>query len=290
MQIVESVARMKEVAKEARASGRRLGFVPTMGYLHEGHRALIRAARERADWVAVSIFVNPTQFGPAEDLSRYPRDFPRDTELCRSAEVDALFAPSAAEMYPTGFQTCVDVEELSKPLCGAVRPGHFRGVATVVAKLFHVVGPDVAVFGEKDYQQLQVIRRLVRDLSMDVEIVSVPTVREADGLALSSRNAYLSQEERARALSLSRALGRAEELVRAGEREAGAILLEVSEILRAARGEVEYAELRHPESLAPVQELTEPAVLALAVRIGRTRLIDNRILGARADDRGGTLP
>lgn len=255
-----------------------MGLVPTMGYLHRGHLELIRQARERAQWVAVSLFVNPTQFGPTEDLERYPRAFERDVALCEGEGVDVLFAPSPAEMYTPGAQTFVTVEELSKPLCGAARPGHFRGVATVVAKLFHIVEPDVAVFGEKDYQQLQVIRRMVRDLDMPVEVVGVPTVRDADGLALSSRNQYLSREERDRALCLSRALASARDLVAAGETDAERVLERVAVILSEGTAELDYAEIRDAETLAAVQRIERPVVLALAARIGATRLIDNTML------------
>jgi pantoate--beta-alanine ligase len=278
MKVFEKIAEMKAASREARGRLLRVGFVPTMGYLHEGHLALVRRARELSDWIAVSIFVNPAQFGPSEDLASYPRDLARDTELCREAGVDALFVPSAEEIYPPGFQTYVTVEELSRPLCGGSRPGHFRGVATVVAKLFHIVAPAVAVFGEKDYQQLQVIRRLARDLAMDVEVVGLPTVRERDGLALSSRNAYLSAEERRRAVSLSQALSLAQELVSSGERSAAAILARVRALLEGAEGRIDYAELRDPETLELVPEVRTSALLALAVGIGRTRLIDNRVL------------
>jgi pantoate--beta-alanine ligase len=272
------VKEMKAASRAARVQGKRIGFVPTMGFLHEGHLALMRTAREISDWVVVSVFVNPTQFGPQEDLARYPRAMERDSDLCRKVGVAVLFAPTAEEIYPRGFQTYVTVEDLSKPLCGASRPGHFRGVATVVAKLFQIVAPDVAVFGEKDYQQLQVIRRMVRDLDMDVEIVGVPTVREADGLAMSSRNTYLSPQERQRALCISRALARAQTLVSAGVTSAGAVVAEVEAILRDAGAQIDYAELRHPETLEPVEEIDSRTLLAVAARIGATRLIDNRIL------------
>ncbi|MBI5440504.1 MAG: pantoate--beta-alanine ligase [Deltaproteobacteria bacterium] len=278
MDVFQTIAEMKSASRGARRKGLRVGLVPTMGYLHEGHLALVRKARELSDWVAVSIFVNPTQFGPSEDLASYPRDLARDTELCRGAGADALFVPAVEEIYPAGFQTYVTVERLSEPLCGAARPGHFRGVATVVAKLFNIVAPDVAVFGEKDYQQLQVIRRMARDLAMDVEVVGLPTVREADGLAMSSRNTYLSAEERERAASLSQSLALAQELVTSGTRGTPEILERVGALLERAGGRVEYAELRDAETLETLEEVRSSAVLALAVRIGRTRLIDNRVL------------
>lgn len=278
MVIFESIAAARAASRAARGRGERVGLVPTMGYLHRGHLELVRQARERAGWVVVSIFVNPTQFGPTEDLDRYPKDFERDRSLCAQAGVDALFAPSAAEMYPVGFQSYVTVEELSRPLCGASRPGHFRGVATVVAKLFHIVEPDLAVFGEKDYQQLQVIRQMTRDLDLAVEIAGVPTVREPDGLALSSRNKYLTAPERERALCLSRALAEAQALVEAGEAGTGRVLERVGAILAEGRAEVDYAELRDAETLQPVDRICGRVVLALAARIGATRLIDNRVL------------
>jgi len=280
MEILERVEEVRGASRAAKARGNKVALVPTMGYLHPGHLELVRRGRELAGFCVVSIFVNPTQFGPSEDLEKYPRDFARDTELCRAAGVAAVFAPPAAEMYPDGFQTYVTVEGLSQPLCGARRPGHFRGVATVVAKLFHAVEPDFALFGEKDYQQLQVVRRMVRDLDMAVRIEGVPTVREADGLALSSRNAYLQGDERQRSLALSRALERAQELVSAGESRPEPVLAAVGRILAEAGVRVDYAELRDPTTLAPVARIAPRAVLALAGFVGKTRLIDNRVLSA----------
>lgn len=280
MVTVEQVREVRNASRGARSRGGRVGLVPTMGYLHEGHLALVRRARELAEFVVVSIFVNPTQFGPNEDFERYPRDWERDSALCRGAGVDLVFAPPVEELYPDGAQTWVTVEDLAGPLCGAGRPGHFRGVATVVAKLFHAVEPDVAVFGEKDYQQLQVIRRMARDLLMPVRIEGVPTVREADGLALSSRNVYLKGEQRGQARALSRALARAQELVSAGEERADPILSAVRGLLQEAGVRVEYAELRHPETLVPVESVRPRALLALAASVGPTRLIDNRVLQA----------
>jgi len=280
MEWIESPEVMRTRSREARGRGLRVGFVPTMGYLHEGHLALIRRARELSDFVVVSIFVNPIQFGPSEDFDRYPRDPERDRALCGAEGVHVVFSPPASALYPQGFQTYVTVEDLSRPLCGASRPGHFRGVATVVAKLFHIVEPDVAVFGEKDYQQLQVIRRMVRDLDMPVEIVGVPTVREPDGLAMSSRNAYLDPKERERALALWRGIQRARDLVERGETRTEAIRRAVQGVLEDADLRVDYVELRHPETLEPVDAVAPRALLALAAFVGRTRLIDNCVLEA----------
>ena len=279
MKLARTVAEARAALAEARTRGESIGFVPTMGYLHEGHLALIRRARAENGFVAVSIFVNPTQFGPNEDFGRYPRDLPRDLELCRGAGVDLVFAPEAAEMYPPGFQTYVEVEELSRGLCGASRPGHFRGVATVVTKLFNIIGPDRAYFGEKDAQQLRVIKRMVLDLNLPVTIVAVPTVREPDGLAMSSRNTYLAPEERRAALVLYRALSSAEEIFGRGERRAGAILARMREIIEAEPlARIDYVAVVDDETLAPVEEIDRPVLVALAVFIGRTRLIDNIML------------
>jgi len=286
--IVESVRALHAFADAERAAGRRIALVPTMGALHAGHLALVAEARRRADVVVVSIFVNPTQFGPQEDLSRYPRPFERDLTLCGDAGVDVVFAPTPDEIYPAGSQTWVEVSELAQPLCGATRPGHFRGVATVVTKLFAAAKPHVAVFGEKDFQQLAVIRRMARDLCLDVEVLGVPTLREPDGLALSSRNVFLAPALRDEALSLVRALDAAERAARGGERARDALLgLVATELARAPHGAVDYAELRDPESLAPAPaRLVRPTVLALAVRFpvlggapGQSvRLIDNRVI------------
>lgn len=279
MQVIETIAAMRTWSEAQRRAERCIVFVPTMGALHEGHLALVRDARRRGDRVVVSIFVNPMQFGPKEDFAAYPRDLGRDRVLLEQEGVDALFFPSVSEIYPAGFQTHVEVENVSSPLCGAVRPGHFRGVATVVTKLFNIVKPQVAIFGEKDYQQLQVIRRFVRDLDMDVEIVGHPIVREKDGLAMSSRNAYLNAEERQAALCLSRSLCRAERLVRRGEKSAQRLLDAVSfEIGREALAQIEYVKLCDADTLTDVEVVDDKALLALAVRIGKTRLIDNRLL------------
>lgn len=276
MLIIEQASAMRRWSEAERRAGRRIAFVPTMGFLHEGHLRLVRAARKGGDRVVVSIFVNPTQFGPGEDFAAYPRDFERDAGLLEKENVDALFHPSAGEMYPPEAQTHVEVEKLSRPLCGALRQGHFRGVATVVTKLFNIVGPHMAIFGEKDYQQLRIVRRLVRDLCMDVEIIGHPIVREADGLAMSSRNAYLNPEERRAALCLSKSLCKAERCFQRGERSAAALVALVSsELAQESLAQVEYVKLCDADTLDEIDHIAGPAVLALAVRIGRTRLIDN---------------
>ncbi len=279
MIVIESVSDMRQWSERQRLGRQRIVLVPTMGFLHEGHLWLAREARLRGDLVVASIFVNPAQFGPGEDFATYPRDLERDRRMLEAENVDVLFHPSVAQIYPAGAQTFVEVEKLSLPLCGSMRPGHFRGVATVVAKLFNIVQPNIAIFGEKDYQQLQVIRRMVRDLSMDVEIVGHPIVREADGLALSSRNAYLTSAERQAALCLSRALCRAERLVRRGEVTAAAIINRVlADLTNEPLATVEYVKLCDVETLDEVDAVHEPALLALAVRVGKARLIDNRVL------------
>jgi pantoate--beta-alanine ligase len=279
--IIESISEMRRESRLLRVHTRRVALVPTMGYLHRGHVSLLEAARRTADVVVLSIFVNPSQFGPNEDLARYPRDLDGDVKKAESAGTDLVFTPTAEEMYPAGYQTWVDVRELSKGLCGDRRPGHFVGVATVVLKLLQIVEPEVAFFGEKDYQQLQVIRRMARDLNVPVEIVGLPLVREPDGLAMSSRNAYLSSDERAHALSLSRALFAARDAWRAGERDAGRITAAARAILDGGGVRLDYLELRDAASLATVDgAVSSPAVLAVAAFVGRTRLIDNVVMGA----------
>ncbi|HEX2573780.1 MAG TPA: pantoate--beta-alanine ligase [Polyangia bacterium] len=278
--IVTSIADLRREVHIARGHGRRIGFVPTMGYLHRGHVSLLEEARRQSDLVVLSIFVNPTQFGPNEDFSRYPRDLNGDLAHANSAGVDIVFCPEREALYPEGYQTFVEVRELEHGLCGDRRPGHFVGVATIVLKLFNIVQPHVAFFGEKDYQQLQVIRRMVRDLDLEVAVVGLPIVRDPDGLALSSRNTYLSPEERSRALALSRALFAVQDRFHAGEREAG-VLVDAARGILAAEPEVrlDYLELRHAESLAPVSgRIEHPAVLAVAAFVGKTRLIDNVLL------------
>jgi pantoate--beta-alanine ligase len=279
MIVIESVSDMRQWSERQRRGRQRIVLVPTMGFLHEGHLCLMREARWRGDMVVASIFINPTQFAPGEDFATYPRDFERDRRMLDVEGVDVLFLPSLTQIYPAGAQTFVEVEKLSLPLCGSVRPGHFRGVSTVVAKLFNIVQPHLAIFGEKDYQQLQVVRRMVRDLAMDVEIIGHPIVREADGLAMSSRNAYLTSAERPAALCLSRALCKAERLVRRGEITAAKIVDRVrAELDNEPLVAVEYVKLCDVETLDEVDKISEPALLALAVRIGKARLIDNRVL------------
>ncbi|HWH79091.1 MAG TPA: pantoate--beta-alanine ligase [Candidatus Binatus sp.] len=279
MQIIETISDMRQWSGRQRADGHRVVLVPTMGFLHQGHLALMRSARSHGDRVVASIFVNPTQFGSGEDFAGYPRDFERDRRMLEAEDVAVLFHPAVHEMYPAGAQTIVEVERLSLPLCGAARPGHFRGVATVVAKLFNIVQPQAAIFGEKDFQQLQIIKRMARDLCMDVEIIGQPIVRDADGLAMSSRNAYLNAAERQAAVCLSRALCKAERLFRRGATDAAALIAVVAaELAREPLAQVEYAKLCDCETLEEVQEIVAPAVLALAVRIGKARLIDNRVL------------
>jgi pantoate--beta-alanine ligase len=281
-QVLRTVAEVKAWGEALRREGRRLALVPTMGYLHEGHLSLMREGRRHADVVASSIFVNPTQFGPREDLGRYPRDFEGDLAKCASAGVDIVFAPEPGAMYPQGYQTYVEVTEVSKGLCGDRRPGHFRGVATIVTQLLCLFRPHVALFGEKDYQQLQVIKALNRDLHLGVEILGMPTVREPDGLAMSSRNAYLSAEERQRALSISRGLATAQALYRSGARGAVALVDAVRREIRAADLREDYVELVDAELLTPVAEVRpgQPARLIVAAFCGTTRLIDNQPVGA----------
>lgn len=264
---------------QARARGQRIAFVPTMGALHAGHVALLQEGRRRADRLVLSIFVNPTQFGPNEDLDRYPRDLPGDLRQAATAGVDVAFAPDRPAMYPAGHQTTVQVHQLETGMCGASRPGHFVGVATVVCKLFNIVRPHVALFGEKDFQQLAVIRRMVRDLDMPVEVVGWPTVRELDGLAMSSRNKYLSAADRSRALAISRALSAARLSFDAGERDAATLTAAVRRQLQDTADRIDYVDLRDAETLAPLTTVTGPSVLAVAVYVGPTRLIDNIRLG-----------
>jgi len=266
-----------------RRAGKRLGFVPTMGALHEGHLSLVRAAQFSSDAVAASIFVNPTQFGPNEDLAKYPRSFERDCELLQREGVKLLFAPSVEEMYPAGGVTWVTVEGLSDKLDGRSRPGHFRGVTTVVAKLFHIVEPDASFFGQKDAAQVAIIRRMVRDLHLPLEIVTCPIVREADGLAMSSRNAYLDPEQRKRALVLHHSLVRVQRLADAGEREAGKLAAAGREEFAKERSvRLDYFEIVDPDKLDPVEDISAGALVAVAAYVGSTRLIDNIVFGKNA--------
>lgn len=279
MKLVHTISEVREQIAAARAAGKTIGLVPTMGALHDGHMTLVRRAREECGFVAVSIFVNPTQFGPTEDLAKYPRTLDADAELCREAGVDLIFAPSAQEMYPEGWNSWVEVGGVTEMLEGASRPTHFRGVTTVCLKLFNIVGPDRAYFGRKDYQQLQVICKMVRDLDVPLTIVPVDIVREADGLALSSRNRYLNPEERIAALVLSKSLAEAKAAFESGERDATTI----QQLLQAKLdseplAKTDYAVVVDAQTLLPIERIERAAVILLAVRIGATRLIDNAVL------------
>jgi pantoate--beta-alanine ligase len=279
MRIIESVAEMQQQADAWRRAEERIVLAPTMGYLHPGHLALMQMARSLGERVVVSIFVNPTQFGPGEDYQSYPRDLDGDRRMAEQARVDVVFIPQVREMYPEGYQTFVDVTEVTDHLCGRSRPGHFRGVTTVVMKLLQIVKPHQAIFGEKDFQQLVTIRRMVLDLNLDVEVVGHPIVREADGLAMSSRNAYLNAEQRQTALRLNQSLRRAQSLVDAGERRGETIIAAVeSHLLAGAGAEIDYVQLCQLETLEDVVSIDGPTLLALAVRVGKARLIDNCVL------------
>ncbi len=279
MKLYPTIHEMRNASRGFRRAGKRLGFVPTMGALHEGHLSLVRAARASCDAVAASIFVNPTQFAPNEDLAKYPRTFERDHEFLQREGVDLLFAPSVEEMYPAGAVTWVTVDGLSDKLDGRSRPGHFRGVATVVAKLFHIVEPDAAFFGQKDAAQVAIIRRMVRDLDLPVEIVACPIVRDPDGLAMSSRNAYLNSEQRKQALALHRSLVRIQEIADAGERNADKLVAAGrEEFARENSVRLDYFEIVNPETLDPVPEVSKGALVAVAAFVGSTRLIDNILL------------
>jgi pantoate--beta-alanine ligase len=275
---IDNIPRMSTLVKMLKKEGKSIGFVPTMGYLHEGHLGLVRQAKKHTDIVVMSIFVNPIQFGRNEDFDKYPRDLKRDEELARGAGVDVVFCPSLKEMYPEGYSTYVDVEGLTEGLCGASRPGHFRGVATVVAKLFCIVKPDIAYFGQKDAQQAFVIKKMVRDLNMDMEIKMLPTVREKDGLAMSSRSAYLSEGERKDAAILFQALKAAEALIDGGEKESRKIVKAMEETIKQKpSAKIDYIAVVDTKRLKPVQNVSGEVLIALAVFIGKTRLIDNII-------------
>jgi len=279
MEIISDPWEVRTLAAEWRGQGLKIVLVPTMGYFHQGHLSLMEYGKTAGDRLVVSLFVNPAQFGPHEDLDRYPRDLERDAALAREVGVDVLFTPEPAAMYPAGYQTYVEVEQLSQGLCGASRPGHFRGVATVVLKLFNRVQPDLAVFGEKDYQQLAVIKRMVADLDLPVAVVGRPIGREADGLALSSRNTYLNKEERAAALCLYRSLLAARELVVSGARSRDHILEAVRQIIQSTpHTRIDYLALVDPATLREVEAINEEARLLLAVWVGNTRLLDNTLL------------
>lgn len=281
MKIIETIAEMRAFINQAKRQGKSIGLVPTMGALHEGHLTLMRSAKAACDVVIASIFVNPTQFGPNEDYSCYPRVLAKDSEKAASVGIDVVFHPSPSEMYPYGYATYVNVAGLTEKLCGLSRPDHFRGVTTVVCKLFNIVQPDKAFFGQKDAQQVLVIQRMVRDLNMTVNIEIVPIVRESDGLALSSRNAYLSDKERTAALVLSRSLQIAEQTVQQGEQDIAKIRQAVvNEISAEPLASIDYVEIYGHPDLQPIKVLAGKALLALAVKIGQTRLIDNKILEA----------
>lgn len=279
MQICTTISEMRSAGSAAHGAGKRLALVPTMGALHEGHLSLVRAARAKCDVVVVSIFVNPTQFGPNEDLTKYPRPFTRDCELLRNEKVDFVFAPTVEEMYPPCSATFVNVQNLSDRLCGKSRPGHFRGVTTVVSKLFNIVSPDVAFFGQKDAAQVAVIRAMVRDLNFPVEIVAGPIVRETDGLAMSSRNAYLTPQQRSQALALYRTLARVRELYDLGERDTEQLIGAGKRTFeREPAARLDYLEIVDPDTLAPLENAEPGALVAIAGILGTTRLIDNIVL------------
>lgn len=284
MRLLEKPKEMQAWADHYRGQGKTIGFVPTMGYLHDGHLSLIREAKRTTDVVVVSIFVNPAQFGRGEDYEQYPRDLEGDREKIEGVGADILFVPSVSDMYPEGYLTYVDVEEITKTMCGASRPGHFRGVATVVTKLFNIVKPHKAFFGQKDYQQGIVIKRMAKDLNMDVDIIVLPTVREPDGLAMSSRNSYLNKEEREAAIILYRSLIRAEEMIKGGKSSVRAIYNEMKKMIEAEPlARIDYIAVANPETLEPLKEAKERTLIALAVWIGKTRLIDNIIVGNKVD-------
>lgn len=279
MEIITDSKRMQRLCLDLRREGKRIAFVPTMGYLHEGHLSLLREGRQRGDVLVLSIFVNPAQFGQGEDFESYPRDLSRDAEMARSAGTDLLFAPGAREMYPSGYATYVDVEGLTDTLCGRSRPGHFRGVTTVVAKLFGIVQPHEAFFGCKDFQQLAVIRRMTTDLNLPVEVVGMPIVREADGLAMSSRNVNLSLDQRQQALVLPRAITLAQKMARAGVRDAGEVLTALRTLIEEQpEAQIDYLQICHQLTLQEQARVDGDSVLLMAVFIGKTRLIDNGFL------------
>ena len=278
METIKTIKEMKELSSQARAAGKTIAFVPTMGFFHEGHLSLMREGRRRGDFLIISLFVNPTQFGPHEDFKNYPRDFERDSKMAREVGTDILFAPEPGEMYPPDHQTIVRVQKVTENLCGRSRPTHFQGVTTVVLMLFEIVMPHVAIFGEKDYQQLVTVQQMVRDLHMSLEVIGMPTVREADGLAMSSRNTYLLPEERKAALSLYRSLQKAKELLQKGEQEADRILQEVKGILQSEPlVKIDYAQICDALTLRDVDRIERDVVIALAAYLGKTRLIDNLV-------------
>ena len=279
MKIYRSIRSLTKKVREIKRKGHKIGLVPTMGFLHQGHMSLIRRAKKDTDCVIVSIFVNPAQFGPREDFKKYPRDLKRDLDLCEKEGVDIIFAPQAEEMYPEGYSTCVNVENITDRLCGASRPGHFKGVATVVTKLFNITFPDIAYFGQKDSQQAIVIKRMTEDFNMSVKIKVMPIVRELDGLAMSSRNVYLSQKERGQALSLYRALKLAKGLFNNGERDSGKIISRMRHAInKGHQARIEYIAVVDAKYLKGIKKISHQALVAVAAWIGKTRLIDNIVL------------
>lgn len=280
IKIIQSLEQMRAYSESLRLRGQKIAFVPTMGYFHNGHLSLMSEGRRRGDCLIISIYVNPTQFGPGEDFERYPRDFERDRRLAEDVGVDIIFCPENSEMYPPNFQSFVNVERVTENLCGLSRPGHFKGVTTVCAKLFNIVKPHVTIFGKKDFQQLTVIKRMVQDLNMDLEVIGMPTVREHDGLAMSSRNVYLAERERDSALSLSRSLALAKEMYDKGERKTFTILERISAFIEGhPHTGIDYAKICNTTTLEDIEYLEEESVLALAVRVSSTRLIDNYVFG-----------
>ena len=280
MKVIESAKKMQSYSDSLRRQGQKIAFVPTMGYFHDGHLCLMKEAKKMADCVVVSIYVNPTQFGPQEDLSQYPRDFDRDLRMAESVNADVVFYPSNKEMYPAGYQTYVDVEKVTQNLCGISRPGHFRGVTTVCNKLFNIVKPHIAVFGKKDFQQFISIKRMVDDLNMDLQIIGLPTVRETDGLAMSSRNKYLQKNEKPSALTLSKSLKLAQKLYSGGEKKSAVIISKVEKLIkRAPYTKIDYIKICSTKTLKDVNEVKGQSVIALAVKVGTTRLIDNHVFG-----------
>jgi len=280
MKVIKSIKEMQAYSESLRLMGKKIAFVPTMGYFHEGHLMLMKEAKKMAYCVVVSIYVNPTQFGPKEDLSKYPRDFDRDLKMAESVNADVIFFPPDTEMYPDNYQTYVNVERVTQNLCGISRPNHFRGVTTICLKLFNIVKPHFAIFGKKDFQQYIAIKRMVTDLNLDLQIIGLPTVREADGLAMSSRNVYLKENERSSALTLIAGLKLAQNLYAAGERKAAVIIGEVEKIIkRADHTNIDYIKICDTTNLEDVDEIKSQAVIALAVKVGATRLIDNHVFG-----------
>ena len=280
MKIIKSVKKMQTYSESLRLQGKRIAFVPTMGYFHEGHLALMKKAKKMADYVVVSIYVNPAQFGPKEDFSKYPRDLKRDLKMAENVNVDVIFYPPDDEIYPADYQTYVDVEKVTQNLCGMSRPGHFRGVTTICLKLFNIVKPHIAIFGKKDFQQFVSIKRMVDDLNLDLQIIGLSTVREADGLAMSSRNKYLKKNERLSALTLFASLKLAQKLYSDGERKASVIINEAKKLIKKADCiDIDYVKICETNTLKDVDEIKSQSVIALAVKVGKTRLIDNHVFG-----------